>query len=160
LVPIFDNTPEVIALILGVLAVLIFIFCTIMAAFKWKKQNHSTDKLLAINYGLFAVSCIMGLIIDNSSFYNNNCNSNCNLSLYNAKFTNSIFEYITQLVLVFYSGMILFRILNASQTIKIIAGVAIIAMSLITRGGVLLRNLIVIIGKGCYYEYKSNSTKL
>ena len=131
-----------------------------MAAFKWKKQNHSTDKLLAINYGLFAVSCIIGLIIDNSSFYNNNCNSNCNLSLYNAMFTNSIFVYITQLVLVFYSGMILFRILNASQTIKIIAGVAIIAMSLITRGGVLLRNLIVIIGKGCYYEYKSNSTKL
>ena len=157
MVPIFDNAPEIIAISLSVLAVLIFFFCTIMAAFKWKKQKHATDKLLIFNYGLFAINSIIGISIDNTSFYVNTCNYNCNLSLYNSSFTYILFSYTTQLVLVIHSGMILLRILNASQTVKIITGLTIIAMSIITRGGQMIRYLLLIIGIGKYYSLNSHS---
>ena len=147
----FDNAPEVIAIALSILALLIFIFCTIMAAFKWKKQKHSTDKLLTFNYGLFAINCIIGIIIDNTSFYNNACNYNCDLSLYNSNFTNILFDWITHLVLVMHSGMILFRILNVSRAVKIITGIAIIAVSIILKGGRFTKFLLLIIGTRKYY---------
>ncbi len=131
-----------------------------MAAFKWKKQKHSTDKLLTFNYGLFAINCIIGIIIDNTSFYSKACYYNCSLTMYNAMFTNIIFAYITQLVLVMHSGMILFRILNASKTVKIITGVSIITMSIITNGGPIIKILLLIIGIVECYELKPHSTQL
>ena len=118
-----------------------------MAAFKWKKQNHTADKRLTFNYGLFAINSIIGISIDNSSFFIIDCTYNCNLNLYNSNFAHILFAYIAQLVLVLHSGMVLFRILNASQTVKIITGVTIIAMSIITKGGHITKFLLLIIGK-------------
>jgi hypothetical protein len=131
-----------------------------MAAFKWKKQKHSTDKLLTFNYGLFAINCIIGIIIDNTSFFNNACDYNCDLTMHNATFTNIIFDWITQLILVLHSGMILFRILNVSQAVKIITGIAIIAVSIILKGGRFTKFLLLIIGIVECYELKPHSTQL